>query len=968
MSLPSCLISTDADNQIVSGGDGKLLVQLPGDISATTINQSLPNHTHNIVSSSSALPNTLLSTDGLGNIILNDVQAGELELSGGLTADGIVAFAQDFTAANTLYVNDSASNVGIGCPPDPQFVLDVCGNVRFQGIVVDDRFQVVDDVSFLAHYDSPTAVLSNFVGSLDSIQGQIAQQNVSIHLPGVYGKGYAIYGDSQFTNWVQNAALTGSYTDATGAYWSDYDPANPASVNSTVNTNFIKIGSNAMHVASDGTAAKGVTVGIAAGIPTGQYVARVRVYLVSGTLTIEHGATSTVISSPGWNDVKGLMDEAGSINIYFGNGVPGDVYIDYASMTPDVAVSSLTTHPELVADMFGTPISNEVVLPIEYIGGADYTTYELKATGTITMWWKPSNDYMDQPYGVLLASNNMRIEWNTGTKTIDVVVDGVVLMSSLTLTFAAEDNIYIAVTWDAAGAEMYVNPASSAPDSTALAMDVVPSDGELHVGYDGTTNRIIGLIDDVMCLDRRIEGTQIYNIYTSGVPVFANSSTWAWRTPTGLAWIDDEGLWAFDDTGAAAFGVSGVDSKVWGGYVLDRGDLLIGNNDQSVFWDASTGVLSVGGDIQIGDGTITAAKLNVSELSAITADMGVLNAGRIVLGSGNIGVDFTGVVIDADGLVYDAETWNFVGLNNDVLQLGIRALDGSMIAGAGDVRIDRDGITLEAYNTWNAGDRNEITWYNSASGGRAGGLIGEYSDSGDAYVYMFSNIGSTLDGVVRVRTDNSGYSSVNMEARDVVSATANDIYLLGKLGLYNGEIDIWYGGGVPWELGGTISVDATWMRLNQNTAQNIYTPRMFRADNGITSGAYTPTSGQIAYTQLRPLNAYNAYAFVPAIIAVGFSSNFAGTYNIVLSDLGIPATAKAVSINILCAFQNDLDQLILNTWTGTSFFPVDRAQMSRGGQEISVGGIVIPDSNGYVQYSISGNINSGSYRIMGYFI
>lgn len=47
---------------------------------------------------------------------------------------------------------------------------------------------------------------------------------------------------------------------------------------------------------------------------------------------------------------------------------------------------------------------------------------------------------------------------------------------------------------------------------------------------------------------------------------------------------------------------------------------------------------------------------------------------------------------------------------------------------------------------------------------------------------------------------------------------------------------------------GEIYVDASWMRLNQSIAVNVYTPRMFRADNGIASGGATPAAGEIRST------------------------------------------------------------------------------------------------------------------------
>lgn len=79
-------------------------------------------------------------------------------------------------------------------------------------------------------------------------------------------------------------------------------------------------------------------------------------------------------------------------------------------------------------------------------------------------------------------------------------------------------------------------------------------------------------------------------------------------------------------------GQSGYDSGVgfWLGLVSGTPKFSLGDSTaHKVTWDGTT--LTIVGDITVSDGSITAAKLDVSELSAITADMGSITSGSIVL-------------------------------------------------------------------------------------------------------------------------------------------------------------------------------------------------------------------------------------------------------------------------------------------------------------------------------------------------
>lgn len=100
---------------------------------------------------------------------------------------------------------------------------------------------------------------------------------------------------------------------------------------------------------------------------------------------------------------------------------------------------------------------------------------------------------------------------------------------------------------------------------------------------------------------------------------------------------------------------------------------------------------------QIAASTITADRMNVATLSAIAADMGTLTAGEIRVGTGTVGSNFTGFRI------YGTQIGGF---NSETLQVGIRASDGKLVAGGGNVFIDSDGVGMEP----GTGRSNAVTW------------------------------------------------------------------------------------------------------------------------------------------------------------------------------------------------------------------------------------------------------------------
>ncbi len=80
--------------------------------------------------------------------------------------------------------------------------------------------------------------------------------------------------------------------------------------------------------------------------------------------------------------------------------------------------------------------------------------------------------------------------------------------------------------------------------------------------------------------------------------------------------------------------------------------------------------------------------LFIDKLSAITADLGLINAGEIRLGTGTLGSTFTGWRV-----WLESNIGRIAGYNNNILQW-YSDTDGKLYAGAGSVKLDIDGISV----------------------------------------------------------------------------------------------------------------------------------------------------------------------------------------------------------------------------------------------------------------------------------
>lgn len=102
---------------------------------------------------------------------------------------------------------------------------------------------------------------------------------------------------------------------------------------------------------------------------------------------------------------------------------------------------------------------------------------------------------------------------------------------------------------------------------------------------------------------------------------------------------------------------------------------------------------------QIRNMSISSNQILVNYLSDISQNAGLLTSGEFRSGNGKEpGQGFSGVRIVYPPVTYDGEQFNIIGVNNDTLQAGISATDGTIKAGGGLIIIDRDGIYSNSYD------------------------------------------------------------------------------------------------------------------------------------------------------------------------------------------------------------------------------------------------------------------------------
>lgn len=511
---------------------------------------------------------------GAAASVLRTNAAGALTLKT-LTVQGNVDITTsgDLTVgANILFVDASVGNVGINCAPDPQFDLDVLGNIRTQSYFVGRHAMQVKDALLIAHYDGQEPTATNATGEPTGHLGQPAIIVGDVRYR--YGKfGKAVECSEAATNLVTNPQFDGGST--TG--WTDLTGAGTGGTrDTTIEDSYLGAYSYKISKSSGATANNfGTQTDIS--VTNGQsYSIQCRVKVtaaVGGSQRITLNVTNLNVSA----SVDGVTDGWVLLTVTGTAGSTGtatvQVYVDSA----DTATFYLDA-VQAVNKAYQVPYTAGSRL-LSYLAYADVPVQWQKLTAMA--WVKASSNRSggtgtQRILDIAVDSTNRYTIFQQSGDTIRVdngtSSQNIASGSAVDLT----DWVHIAYTVDNLTAKLYINGAEV--DSGTWSS--VPSGlSDLYVGNRSTgSDPFGGWIDEVAIINRALPPSEILAIYESDAPVFAETSTFSFRVGGSLVWGDNEGLFARDTDGTAAFAVVGVDGKSWGGVTLDKGDVMIGNS------------------------------------------------------------------------------------------------------------------------------------------------------------------------------------------------------------------------------------------------------------------------------------------------------------------------------------------------------------------------------------------------------
>jgi len=732
----------------------------------------------------------------------NETVTGAWTFDAQIDADGGLQVGDDLVVGpNLLFVDYSGSNIGINCAPDAQFDLDVAGNFRAQGWIVGKHAIQLSDALMICHFDGPEPYETDFTGDAHGHMGQVPTIDGGvIFRPGKFGK--AVQVAEATTNLCTNPSfevnLAGWSSASLGTLTRTDSEAHIGSYSCLVESGGGQIFAQASYpdIPISGTSTYTWSVWVKnRDIPVGDDI-KLRVYWKGGANPnqSETQTVALVADADDWIRVFATFEpdytDRTSINLYvIFEGVTADgqgFYLDAAQLeergyatpycdgslgpghswsgtahnsTSSRSASSLL-YPDIVPhDVFSIfgwfqttteendTTSGHTFRPLQvgnYYGNSSLALMKWHAHDTICLWFKDLNDS-----GWTVTGSGSSVDWKPWDKVFFAIVYDYANSSLRLYTGVEGGTLY-------AGTEL-----------TNLGDGMAFGKYKLGIGEAGCCN-----VDDLAVIGRAMTFDEIRAIFESGAPVFAETSTWHWRTPNTLAWADAEGLWAIDDEGDAAFGVSGVDNKSWGGLTLDKGDVLLGGSSQYVLWDASAALLEVVGTI----------KAQAGEINGLL-DMG--DGGEIRLGAGTPGSNFTGLRLYRNG-----STYRFEGRNNDTLQAYFDS-DGKLVAGGGDVVLNADGITISQ----GTGNPSAIRWmdgstlYSYIRGNDVGGYPG---------IVLYCEDGSDSTAMI-MRADSAGANGdigMSLGGLQRFQLTAAYLYLSGialtvgdyASGLSSGEI------------------------------------------------------------------------------------------------------------------------------------------------------------------------------------
>lgn len=655
--------------------------------------------------------------------ILRSTTTGGLTLES-LLVNGEVVVGQSLTAAATAFrvINHTHdyphAHVVVNPGPfwnlDEQFGLDVDDNLLVRGYIVGKHAIQLPGAKIIVHFDGAQPYETNFTGNAAGHMGQVATvTGPVIYRPGKFGKAAQVgegttnlvvnpsFEASVSTGWshvLEGGAITQSATRSMYGTYSMRMQAGTAVMVARSDTWSLANGATCTvsawcykDSASNArlriqTLPNNVTRATATATAVGEWVYLTCTWTndtgsaINTRATISNDATDST-ALVWWDGVQG--EAKAYPTAYCDGSLPGHAWTGTANNSASTRAAAKLQWDSLMGDLPRGAWSLMFYVYSFAPYGAVNNLHILQAGG--------DDDNGISLYQNSAAPGSLRMAWVTGGSTTNSNLSGDI-MTPVTWH-------HVALTYDGANLTRYVDGVQiGAVARTAFVEPIrkVSAGGR----YTSPINYAPSvLIDELVLADRVVDADEIRAIVESNAPVFAETSTWHWRSGRNRVYADAEGLWVLSSTGGVVLGVYAGDetdsgTKSWGGVTLGANDMLIGDSSRGgyVQWDDSEGDLVVAGQIMVQPGSSGIADFNDANLDNISdgstygrINKTIIGGGYILVGSGTKNSTLNGWVIDNTTIVGQA-----AGLT----QVELAAADGKIKAGQGNVILERTGVRV----------------------------------------------------------------------------------------------------------------------------------------------------------------------------------------------------------------------------------------------------------------------------------
>lgn len=698
----------------------------PGTLSVSSASSASGNHTHAVSASSNpGAAAALLKSTATGGLTLEsfvsngEITAGE-SLYAGSNGFRVIHHTDDYAHVHVVI------NPGGSWSLDEQFGLDVDDNLLVRGWIVGKHAIQLEGAKLIAHYDGPEPYETNYTGNPTGHMGQVATVSGGvIYRPGKFGK--AVQVADATTNLVTNPSFESA---ATGYFTWYHATASRIATDSYVGSYCATIQSDDGSLPYIYNSGSSLTVSAGTSYTFSAWVKGVDaavgrncvIYLRENGGASPHANTSTTVAlTDEWQRVSVtrtiVESDRDAINhyIYYSSALTdGAMLIDgiqleqRSSATPYADGSLGDGHSWSGTEHASTSSRTAARLSyasnnLDYNRGTVMLWANMTAVVSGNQWAFYRNTVGGRVYIIKSSSDD---KWYGGLGDNAFLLQGT----------AVEENtwVHLALTWDGASGAFYVNGELMNGAAYSGLSDAAT---DLFVGRPNSAGSYLnGTIDELVIADRALDADEIRAIYESNAPVFAETSTWHWRSASNKVWADSEGLWAISESGAVLGLYAEAGTKSWGGVTLGTNDLLIGDSNRGGYlhWDDSAATFKLADvDIELHNGSDQTVAIGADGDVFFGAD--VTDVEETFFASFGVGQTYplsapihaVSETVQAGDLIIGDQSRGNVFWDKSAGQLKFRDnvtvqsyidTDGSYVAGA--TKLNVDGLSVVTPTSW----------------------------------------------------------------------------------------------------------------------------------------------------------------------------------------------------------------------------------------------------------------------------